>query len=95
MDDLGTYLKAKETDLEDICTRCGACCGAYDEDPCAHLKKGANGLTYCDIYPVRLGKRKTVSGREFECVPISQVLAEGWPKDERCAYFLRKMGRTY
>ena len=83
---LQRYLKSKEQGFEDICLRCGACCGAYDGDPCLHLKKDKKGKYYCDIYPNRLGDRKTVSGEEFECVPIKEILNTSWDGDWRCAY---------
>jgi len=85
MDKLNKYLEEKEKDWESICLRCGACCGAYD-DPCEHLKKDNQGLYYCDIYANRLGKRKTVSGDVFWCVPVKEILHTWWPGCHLCSY---------
>jgi hypothetical protein len=79
------YLEKKEKEWEDLCLRCGACCGAFD-DPCIHLKKNKNNKFYCDIYPERFGIRKTVSGQLFRCVPIKQILHTHWIKDYQCPY---------
>jgi len=80
------YFRGKEKEFEDLCSRCGACCGAYDGDPCAHLRNDGKSKYYCDIYSHRLGKRKTVSGEEFECVPIREILNRSWPGSSRCVY---------
>ncbi len=83
---LNDYFSHKHNEFEKLCNRCGACCGSYDGDPCTHLRKDKNGKYYCNIYPDRLGKRKTVSGEEFECVPISEIIEESWAQDYRCTY---------
>ena len=71
---------------ENLCTRCGACCGLAEGDPCEHLTKTDHGRYACRIYENRLGLHKTVSGREFLCVPIRQVLDKSWPGDQCCGY---------
>jgi hypothetical protein len=81
-----SYFISQENKQEDICRRCGACCGAYDGDPCVHLKMDKQGKFYCGIYEKRLGKRKTVSGEVFECVSIWDIIRDSWPGDYRCAY---------
>lgn len=66
------------------CLRCGACCGA-ENDPCANLIKDAAGRFYCAVYEDRLGVRKTVSGKDFTCVPIRDLLKYSLPS-EQCGY---------
>ncbi len=39
-------MKKEDKAFEDICERCGACCGAFD-DPCANLEKLDNGKYVC------------------------------------------------
>ena len=83
--DYARYSELKQTEYEQLCIRCGGCCGAYD-DPCRHLKCNDDGRYYCDIYNNRFGLRKTVSGDEFHCVPIREILASNWPRDYLCLY---------
>jgi hypothetical protein len=83
---LEDYFEAKRKEVDKLCTRCGACCGAYDGDPCLHLKKGEKGAFFCEIYPQRLGTRRTVKGEEFDCVLIEEILKTSWEGDWRCAY---------
>ena len=83
---LNNYFLNKEKEYEQLCNRCGACCGAYDGDPCVHLKKDNKGRYYCAVYPNRLGDQKTVSGEDFECVPISEIINNSWPGGHLCAY---------
>ncbi|MCK4810326.1 MAG: hypothetical protein KAS99_05265 [Candidatus Omnitrophica bacterium] len=78
-------LKKRQNKWENICIRCGACCGAY-EDPCKYLKKEASGKYSCEIYDQRLGLRKTVGGEKFRCVPIKEVMHNWWPGSHLCAY---------
>lgn len=87
---LDRYFQQKKREFEGLCCRCGACCGAYDGDPCEHLKKDPLGKYFCDIYEKRLGMRKTVSGEEFQCVKITEILNEKWPGDENCGYKRRR-----
>jgi len=79
------YLENKEKEWENLCIRCGACCGAYD-DPCQHLKKDSKGKYYCEIYSQRLGVRKTVSGELFQCVMINEIIDTYWKNDYLCVY---------
>ncbi len=79
-----TYLHRKEENFESLCTRCGDCCGAYD-DPCRNLIKLEDGTYFCEDYKNRLGPQKTVSGKEFQCVSIREHIAKGSLRP-RCAY---------
>jgi uncharacterized cysteine cluster protein YcgN (CxxCxxCC family) len=83
--DCQKHLEKKEREWENLCLRCGACCGALD-DPCIHLKKNKNDKSYCDIYPERFGIRKTIGGEIFKCVPIKQLLRLHWKNDYLCPY---------
>lgn len=76
----------EEREFEEICIRCGACCGAYDGDPCEHLQRDGDGSYFCDDYENRLGIHHTVSGVEMECLPIMEKLREDWIGDHLCAY---------
>lgn len=73
------------SDYESICLCCGACCGVVGADPCENLAKGQDGKYFCRVYEHRLGKQKTVSGKEFNCVPIRDVLRFG-PVYPGCGY---------
>ena len=64
----------QSADYEAICLRCGACCGALDGDPCLNLVKAADNKYFCKSYDTRIGTQKTVSGKQFHCVPIRNVL---------------------
>ena len=64
-------------------------CGAYDGDPCEHLRRAEGVKThgyYCSIYDHRFGLHNTVSGNKIRCVPIRQILHASWPGDECCGY---------
>lgn len=61
------------------CKRCGACCGALGNEPCANLKRDMRGLYYCIDYDNRLGAQRTVTGKVFTCVPIREVVKKGLP----------------
>lgn len=78
------HLKFKENEWENLCIKCGACCGAYD-DPCRHLKKSGNNKFYCRIYSNRLGTRKTIGGEEFDCVLVKEIMYTYWKNDCLCA----------
>ncbi|OGX07036.1 MAG: hypothetical protein A2Z88_03005 [Omnitrophica WOR_2 bacterium GWA2_47_8] len=84
---LNEWLSTKEKEWENLCTRCGACCGALD-DPCENLRKNENGKYFCAVYDRRFGTWKTVSGKELNCIPIREKLAlnHSWPGDEHCGY---------
>lgn len=79
------YWEKKANDWENLCLRCGGCCGAYD-DPCEHLKRDCEGNFYCEIYTYRFGKHRTLKGEEFNCVPIENILHLRWSKDYLCNY---------
>ncbi|MCF7908685.1 MAG: hypothetical protein K9L86_07450 [Candidatus Omnitrophica bacterium] len=78
-------LKLKEREWDELCIRCGGCCGAYD-DPCKHLREDETGSFYCEVYDQRFGTQKTVSGEAFDCVLVKQILHTYWKKDHLCAY---------
>ena len=80
-----SYLAAKEREWEELCIRCGGCCGAYD-DPCQYLKRDQSSKFYCAIYPERLGTRKTIGGEEFDCVRVKKILHIYWKNDYLCNY---------
>jgi hypothetical protein len=88
MDEL-VYLQ-KQRELTEVyesrCKRCGACCGAYDGDPCAQLEKKADGSFFCRVYDSRLGPQKTVSGKSFTCVLIRENLKKSRLPFPRCPY---------
>ena len=75
-----------EKEWEAKCTRCGACCGVAEGDPCEHLLELKNGKYACAIYENRFGLHHTRSGREFRCVPIRSILHISWPGDACCGY---------
>ena len=84
------YQIKKEKEFEDICIRCGNCCGAQD-DPCIHLIKQPDGKYYCDIYASRKGLQKTLSGKLFNCVSIRDILHKDWSGNWNCAYKRSKL----
>ena len=75
-----------DQEFEDICIRCGARCGAYDGDPCEHLRQDRNGQYYCEIYHTRKGTHYTVMGLEMDCVSIITKLKTSWIGDKYCSY---------
>ncbi len=83
------YLNWQSQQLEQWeakCGRCGACCGAFDGDPCEHLRQDDAKKYFCSIYDHRFGTHKTVSGKTINCVPIRQILHNSWPGDFCCGY---------
>ncbi|MBU4311318.1 MAG: hypothetical protein KJ706_01205 [Candidatus Omnitrophica bacterium] len=80
----------KYQEHEALCKRCGACCGAMEEYPCEHLKKGEDSRYFCDIYEERFGLRKTLSGEPILCVPIRNMLSKTWWGRTQCAYVRHK-----
>ncbi|OGX27821.1 MAG: hypothetical protein A2787_05180 [Omnitrophica WOR_2 bacterium RIFCSPHIGHO2_01_FULL_48_9] len=80
------YQAAQARAWEARCTRCGACCGIAEGDPCEHLAVSPEGKYACRIYENRFGLHKTLSGRVFRCVPIRDILHQSWPGDECCGY---------
>ena len=81
------YLLEKEKEWEARCTHCGVCCGALS-DLCENLRQTSLGKYFCSVYDRRFGRWRTVSGKEFECIPIREKLAKGesWLGDEHCGY---------
>ena len=77
---------------EALCNRCGACCGALEEDPCEYLKRDFKSIYFCDIYEERFGLRKTVGGEPILCTPIRNVLHKTWWGRSGCIYV--KKGRA-
>lgn len=86
MSKLKKIMAEKERVYEQMCTRCGACCGAYDGDPCRNLCRDNEGYYYCKDYGNRLGMQKTINGVRFKCVMIREIINESWIGDHRCAY---------
>lgn len=87
MDD-ASYIQKQDRELdayEALCKCCGICCGSRDNDPCIHLKPAPGGKYICDIYASRFGVQKTVSGKEFTCVMIRDVINFGVRYDG-CGY---------
>lgn len=83
--DYETYQAEKEKEFEEICRRCGNCCGVKD-DPCIHLMRQEDGIFFCDIYDSRGGIQKTRRGDFFQCVSIRDILHADWPGNWSCAY---------
>jgi uncharacterized cysteine cluster protein YcgN (CxxCxxCC family) len=86
--DLTEYNKIQDrasAEFEAICKRCGECCGAGTDEPCANLASAGDGKYFCRSYQNRLGMQRTVSGRVFTCVNIRDVIAKGLPYGS-CAY---------
>lgn len=80
------YQDEKQRDYENLCKRCGACCGIFDKDPCINLEEEVKGKYFCAIYENRFGMQRSISGREFTCVPIRDILHKSWAGDFNCAY---------
>ena len=81
-----TFELMTDAEFEAICNRCGACCGAYNGDPCEELRRDTEGSYYCAVYEDRLGPHLTVKGVEMDCVSIVEKLKYSWEGDEKCAY---------
>lgn len=77
--------KRLEAWYESLCRRCGKCCGAGEVDPCVHLSESGDGTFTCAVYEKRLGPQRTVSGREFNCVLVKEVLRHDGALND-CAY---------
>lgn len=84
-EDYFRYFQEKEKFWENLCIRCGGCCGSFD-DPCKHLKKDMASQWYCDIYNRRFGIRESISGEKFSCVPVKEILDTYWKNDYLCPY---------
>lgn len=87
MDEPEFQLHQKEQfeEYEAICKHCGACCGAYDGDPCANLIRHVDGKYLCSDYENRFRQQITVSGKKFHCIPIREVIAHAGARPN-CAY---------
>lgn len=86
--DEAAYLRKQEEDearYEALCRRCAACCGALDGDLCEELKKNESGEYFCSVYDHRIGMHKTISGKQFACVPI-RYLRPNLPLSS-CVYY--------
>lgn len=97
MDDLRyeIYQEGQARIFEDICKRCGECCGSKDGDPCINLAKCmTSGMCYCKVYENRLGLQKTASGKNFNCVPIRDIM-EKYLLRPNCAYNRITIGGLY
>ena len=81
-----TLQACQEKEWEAKCTRCGACCGITEGDPCENLGIFPDGKYSCRIYENRFGLHKTIGGRVFRCVPIRWIINHSWPGDQLCAY---------
>lgn len=79
------YQRQSIIDWERVCLNCGACCGAFEKDPCQHLNKGKENY-YCDIYENRFGEQRTITGKKFTCVPIRDILHKDWSGKKACGY---------
>ena len=71
------YQEKMHLEYESRCRRCGACCGAVDNDPCVNLARDNEGLYFCRVYDSRLGPQKTLSEKVFTCVRIKENLKYG------------------
>jgi len=78
--------KEEQEKYEALCSRCGACCGALDGDPCINLAKDSSDKYYCKVYDNRIGVQSTVSGKTFACMPIREIFRFKSPYPN-CAYF--------
>ncbi|MDD5255670.1 MAG: hypothetical protein PHR11_06435 [Candidatus Omnitrophica bacterium] len=81
-------LREQEERHEAACRKCGACCGAFDGDPCVNLAEQANGTFECKVYEKRLGPQVTVSGKRFNCVPIRDLLKRDYAYSQ-CPYAMQ------
>ncbi len=84
-DEYDKLMDSRQAEWEARCSRCGACCGAFD-DRCVHLREDEGGRYFCGVYEKRFGLHRTMSGKEFRCVPIRDILGQHWNGDHRCAY---------
>lgn len=80
------YQTRKFIEYENLCRRCGACCGIKDGDPCENLSLAPEGSYYCSIYENRFGIRRTIAGREISCVPIRRIIHKTWMGRAECGY---------
>ena len=67
---------------------CGTRCCFYEGSPCTQLEftDAAKQVGRCKVYPERFGRRHTVSGVAFQCVPmIAKLKLDGVPHP-KCGY---------
>lgn len=81
-------IEKKMDEFENVCTRCGACCGSEDGDPCKNLTKDETCRYACKDYKNRLGLQETLGGNFFNCVEIRDIIKMGCLRS-KCAYFKR------
>lgn len=80
------YQEEKFKVHEAVCMRCGACCGAFDGDPCSNLARQEDGKYFCNDYEHRFEyQQKTIKGIKFHCVPIGDVIKHLGARPN-CAY---------
>ena len=87
MSEMSQYMLSLENNdarHEQMCRRCGICCG-LNNDPCENLVKVNDSTFICRDYDNRFGKHQTVSGREFTCVSIRDLMKKG-ATPITCAY---------
>lgn len=82
--------KEQFTQYESLCKRCGACCGAFDGDPCVNLIKDKEGRCFCKEYDSRLGPQRTASGKVFNCVMIRDNISKYGFYYPGCGYNLKE-----
>ena len=80
-----SYMSEKQKRYEDICLRCGKCCGADTAGQCRNLIKQDDGKFYCSNYEHRLGQQLTIDNKTFTCIPIDLLVKHG-TAPEGCAY---------
>lgn len=69
-----TWFPPEEFYTDELCSRCGVCCGSTDGHPCEHLRRNPEGCWFCEVYATRFGIHRTVDGQRFECVAIRAVI---------------------
>lgn len=70
----GRWFPPPEFYTQELCTRCGVCCGSNDGHPCEHLIADPDGRYHCAVYESRLGPHRTVDGLPFVCVQIQLII---------------------
>ena len=85
------YLEKLFEKYENLCRRCGSCCGLEDNDPCVNLKYDSSTKRYfCKNYNNRIGPQRTISGKVFKCVRIGELIKHGLaPK--KCSYNIKNI----
>ena len=92
-DDYQKYLYIKEQEFENLCIKCGICCG-ITEDPCSKLAKNKDETYYCTNYENRLGPQYTIGSNSFNCITIKEIFKKhhGFIKCGYYKYFHEKLG---